>query len=151
MKTSNKKSYLKSINSIMATTCVIGLFLTFNANAQFDNTASLKSYMKTMSSKLKTIASQVSNPSKNSENETLSNEFIQTVEQAKNVLPSDINNLPPTQQVERKATYIKMMDQTVQLGKELALAFHNNDNAAANVILGKLSQEKKDGHNEFKN
>ena len=43
-----------------------------------------------------------------------------------------------------------MLDDTAQLGKDLASAFHNNDNKLANDILGKLSTSKKEGHVQFK-
>jgi len=113
-------------------------------------TASLASVMKAMSSSLRKIAAQVSDANQNAASEQLALDFVKNVEASKAFTPKTIKDLPADQQDAKKQEYIKMLDDTAQLGKDLASAFHNNDNKLANDILGKLSTSKKEGHVQFK-
>jgi len=113
-------------------------------------TASLGSVMKAMSSALRKIAAQVSDANQNAASEQLALDFVKNVEASKAFTPKTIRDLPADQQDAKKQEYIKMLDDTAQLGKDLASAFHNNDNKLATDILAKLSTSKKEGHAEFK-
>lgn len=114
------------------------------AMAQVGPQASLKSLMKDMSSTLRTIAAQSSNPAKNSDSEKLALGLVETVKSAKAYMPGSANS-----QAE-KDLYIKMMDDSANSAQLLAEAFHNNDSAKITELLNKLSQDKKDGHAKFK-
>lgn len=111
---------------------------------------SLGSSMKAMSVSLRKIAAQVSDATQNAASEQLALDFVKNVETSKAFTPNSIKDLPAGQQDGKKQEYIKMLDDTAQLGKDLAAAFHNNDNKLATDILGKLSTSKKEGHAEFK-
>jgi hypothetical protein len=102
-----------------------------------------------MSADLKAVTAQVNNAQANANSAALSDEFVQLVGHAKSFVPSLITALPADQQAAAKAQYDKMLDQTAQLGAQLAGAFRANDNAKANVLLKQLSQAKHDGHDEF--
>lgn len=105
---------------------------------------SLKEAMKDMSLKLRTISKQAADATKNASSETLTLEFVNSVTAAKALYPQS------AQDADAKTLYVKMMDNTIALGNDLAAAFHQNNNAQAAIILNKLSQAKTDGHNEFK-
>lgn len=112
--------------------------------------ASLGSAMKLMSASLRKVAAQAADVNKNANSEELALEFIKNTELSKTFVPSTIKQLPADQQDAKKQQYLKMLDDTAQLGRDLAAAFHNNDNKLANDILAKLSAAKKEGHIEFK-
>jgi len=112
--------------------------------------ATLGSAMKLMSAGLRKITAQVTDPSKNLQSEELALEFIKNTELSKTFVPKSIKQLPLDQQEAQQQRYIKMLDDSIQLGRDLAAAFHNNDNKLANEILAKLSTSKKEGHAEFK-
>jgi len=104
----------------------------------------LKSVMKDMSTKLKAIAAQSTDATKNASSEDLSNQLVASIEQAKALFPKSATDAASQDE------YVKMIVDTQNLAKELALAFHNNDNQKAADILNQLSQAKKDGHTKFK-
>ena len=104
----------------------------------------LKTIMKEMSTKLKTIAAQSTDAAKNASSEKIALELVTTVTMAKTVLPSSASDKA------RQDLYAKMIDDVIANANELAQAFHSNDNTKAAEILGKLSQDKKDGHAEFR-
>jgi hypothetical protein len=113
--------------------------------AQVAAEASLKTIMKEMSSKLRMIATQSTDPTKNASSEQITLELIKSVTAAKAVFPSSANDKNSQEK------YLIMIEGVIASSTELAQAFHNNDNTKAADILRQLSQEKKDGHNEFKN
>ncbi|MGZ3725939.1 MAG: cytochrome b562 [Pseudobdellovibrio sp.] len=105
---------------------------------------SLKAVMKDMSATLKTIAAQAADPSKNAASEKLANDLVKSITQAKAFMPDTATDQAG------KDMFIKMIDQTIDLAKQLATAFHQNDNAKVNDILNSLANQKKDGHDRFK-
>lgn len=105
---------------------------------------SLKNLMKDMSSKLKTIAAQSTDATKNASSALIALDLVKTVTAAKEVLPSSASDKA------RQDLYAKMMDDVLNNSKDLAQAFQSNDNTKAAEILAKLSQDKKDGHGEFR-
>lgn len=104
----------------------------------------LKAVMKDMSTKLKAIAAQSTDATKNASSEDLSNQLVASIEQAKALFPKSATDAASQDE------YVKMIVDVQNLAKELALAFHNNDNQKAADILNQLSQAKKDGHTKFK-
>lgn len=127
------------------------LFLTLTGFAQTQPTtpatvvtfSTLKSAMKDMSSKLKAIAQKVNDPKLNAESEKLALDLVNSVTECKKFMPSTAGDQAS------KDLYLKMIDETIQMSKDLATAFHNNDNTKAISLLDQLSKEKKDGHNRF--
>ena len=106
----------------------------------------LKDNMKDMSKTWKAIAAQAKDPSKNAASEKLALDLAKSTADAKLHIP--------TQTAPDKAgqdLYIHMIDGVIQSANDLATAFHENDNAKAIIILNALSQQKKDGHERFKN
>lgn len=106
--------------------------------------SSLKSAMKEMSTTLKTITAQASDATKNQSSAALAAKFVQAAEQSKAFLPTSAND-PAS-----KAKYAEMMDQVIARGNELQMAFQSNDNTKATTLLNQLVQDKKDGHNQFR-
>jgi Cytochrome b562 len=105
---------------------------------------SLKATMKDMSKKLKTIAAQAKDPSKNADSEKLALELAKSTADAKLHIPTKTAPDKAGQDL-----YIHMIDGVIQSANDLALAFHENDNAKAIIILSTMSQQKKDGHQRF--
>ncbi len=105
---------------------------------------SLKDTMKDMSKKLKAIAAQAKDPSKNADSEKLALELAKSTADAKLHIPTKTAPDKAGQDL-----YIHMIDGVIQSSKDLAQAFHDNDNAKAIIILNTMSQQKKDGHDRF--
>lgn len=133
---------------------VLGASLSLNAQ-MMDPSAnlptSLGSTMKKMSSDLKKVAAQVNDPALNAESEKLANDYVVMTLHAKNFTPDSIASLPKDQQKAQKENYDLALDKSAENGKQLAQAFHDNDNAKAIEVLNLLSKDKKDGHSKFKN
>lgn len=122
---------------------LITLVLSSMALAQIQP-SSLKSAMKEMSTTLKTIAAQASDPSKNQNSVVLAEKFVRAAEESKNFFPSSANDSTS------QAKYTEMMEIVIARGNELQMAFQSNDNTKATAILNQLVQDKKDGHNQFR-
>lgn len=125
-----------------------------SAHADIDSSAlpsSLGRTMKAMSNDLKTITTQGHNSQLNSNSATLADDFVQLVLHSKAFTPDSISSLPGDKKALAKAEYDKALDQTADLGRQLASAFRANDNALAATLLNQLVQAKKDGHSQFKN
>ena len=97
-----------------------------------------------MSTTLKAIAEQSADPSKNVASEKLATDLVKSITGAKAFMPDTAKDQAS------KDMFIKMIDQTIDLAKQLAAAFHQNDNAKANDILNQMVNQKKDGHTRFK-
>lgn len=106
--------------------------------------ATLKSTMQAMSTSLKAIAAQSTDKTKNASSEKLTLDLIKSVTVAQTLLPSSATDKA------RKDLYAKMIGQVLTSSKQLAQAFHSNDNTKAAAILVTLTQEKKDGHSSFR-
>jgi hypothetical protein len=130
---------MKNKFALAIVTCTVSLGF-----SQLLQARTLKSDMKTMSSTLKTISFQVSNPAKNADSEKLALDLVAATESAKNFIPDTVSTADEKQQ------YIKMMDDTLVIEQELVAAFHNNDTTKAIDMLNKLSASKKEGHRLFK-
>lgn len=112
----------------------------------FSQTASagaLKDSMKDMKKILKDISAQAKDPSQNAASEKLALELAKSTTAAKAHIPDSAPDKAG------QDLYIHMMDGVIQSSKDLAAAFHDNDNAKAIIILNTLSQQKKDGHERF--
>ena len=64
-------------------------------------------------------------------------------------VPDTVRSLPKAQQPAAKARFDQRLSNVAKLGKELADAFRASKNTVAVSILKQLSQEKKEGHQEF--
>ena len=104
---------------------------------------SLKTTMRDMSKKLKTIAAQVNDPTKNADSEKLALELAKSTADAKLHIPASAADKAG------QDLFVHMIDGVVQSANDLAAAFHENDNAKAITILNTMSQQKKDGHARF--
>ena len=111
---------------------------------------SLAKTMKAMSTDLKTVSAQVGDAQANANSALLADQFVTLVLHAKDFVPDSIASLPANQQAAATEIYDKMLDQTADLGKQLAAAFRANDNALAQSLLSQLSKAKSDGHDQFK-
>jgi hypothetical protein len=109
----------------------------------------LKSVMKNMGVNLKLIIAQASDRSLNQSSAKLADDFVAGAKESKAFIPASISQLPADQQTPRATLYSQMTDKLVDAGTRLSKAFSAGDNAAAQAILGELSQMKKDGHYEF--
>ncbi len=106
--------------------------------------------MKAMSGNLKAISEQGQNKAMNAQSAVLADQFVVAVGQARTFIPKSIGGLAGKDQAAAKELYLKMIDQTVELGKQLAASFRANDNAKAVNLLNQLVSQKKQGHSEFK-
>ena len=113
--------------------------------------ASLGKTMKAMSANLKTITSQATDAQSNQNSAILADEFVALTLHAKDFTPDTIQEAPADQQPELQAHYKKMLDETAELGRQLAAAFRAGDNTKAAALLNQLVTAKKSGHSEFKN
>lgn len=134
----------------MKTLILTTLLLASSAFAQMDPMASLGSVMKAMNNDLKKIVAQAADATKNASSAELAADFVKQSELAKKFIPDSVKTLPADQRPARETLYLKMMDDDIQLGKDLENAFRNNDNTAAAELLKKLSSLKKEGHAEFR-
>lgn len=123
---------------------ITSLVLSLTAVAQTD-APTLKSVMGEMATTLKSISAQSQDSGKNESSIQLTEQFIKSVEKARELLPSTANDQASQKQ------YVAMIDQVLVRGKELKLAFEKNDNAKAITILNALVQDKKEGHSQFRN
>lgn len=105
--------------------------------------------MKAMNADLKQISLQANQVSKNSSSAVLADDFTSLVLHAKMFVPDSVRSLPKAQQPAAKARFDQRLSNVAKLGKELADAFRASRNTVAVSILKQLSQEKKEGHQEF--
>lgn len=122
---------------------LIALVISTTVFAQV-HTSSLKSAMKEMSTVLKAVTAQAADATKNKSSADLAGQFVRAAEEAKTFFPSSANDQAS------KEKYTEMMDTVIVSGKELQVAFQSNDNTKASVLLNQLVQDKKEGHNQFK-
>ncbi len=115
-----------------------------------DLPASLKDTMKQMSEALKIAATQVKKPELNESSAVQADNFVKFALHAKTFSPGWMASLPADQQVATKADYDHALDQTAELGVQMAQAFRANDNATASILLNQLLDAKKEGHKQFK-
>jgi len=134
---------------IMKTLILItSLILSFTAIAETTvqtSAPTLKSTMSDMATTLKSISSQSQDSSKNESSIQLTEQFIKSVEKARELLPATANDKASQEQ------YVAMIDQVLVHAKELKAAFEKNENAKAIAILNSLVQAKKEGHSQFRN
>lgn len=103
----------------------------------------LKQVMQDMKKTLKEISVQAKDPSLNASSEKLALQLAKSTADAKLYIPSSAPDKAG------QDLYIHMIDGVIQSANDLALAFHENDNAKAIILLSTLSQQKKDGHERF--
>lgn len=137
---------------IISSLLVINLGATLSqAQSAIDTSpTTLAATMKAMSSALKTVSAQATDSHKNSDSAILADQFVQLTLNSKKFTPDTISGLPANEQMAQKAQYDQMIDQTADLGKQLAEAFRNNDNTKAADLLNQLLKSKKEGHAQFK-
>ena len=116
-------------------TALFSLMIFNTASAQ-----SLKSNMKSTQTLLKQIASTASSPSSNSDNAQNAAKMVTFFTAARAQSP-DSGNFKD---------YQALMDQSIDLMKNLEAAFKNNDNTQALELLQKLNVAKKEGHDKYK-
>ncbi len=110
----------------------------------------LSEAMKAMSGNLKAISEQIQNKAMNAQSAVLADQFVTAVGQSRAFFPKSIDGLAGKDQAAAKELYLKMIDQTADLGKQLAASFRANDNVKAVDLLNQLVSHKKQGHGEFK-
>lgn len=135
-------------------TAILLTFSVIAAHAKIDASAlptTLARTMKAMSNDLKAITTQGNNAQMNSNSATMADEFVQLVLHSKEFTPDSVRSLPASQRAAAKAEYDKALDQTADLGRQLADAFRANNNTLAAALLNQLVQAKKEGHSQFKN
>lgn len=98
-----------------------------------------------MAATLKKISAQSQDASKNSSSIALTEQFIKSVQQARELIPSTANDQTSQEQ------YVAMIDKVLENANQLKTAFQNNENTKAIGILNVLVQNKKDGHSQFRN
>lgn len=106
--------------------------------------------MRVMAGNLKTISEQVQNKAMNAQSAVLADQFVAAITKARTFFPKSIEGLAGQDQADAKALYLKMIDQTTDLGQQLAASLRANDNAKAVDILNQIVSAKKKGHTEFK-
>lgn len=124
---------------------IAGFILSVTAIANESGAPTLKSTMSDMAATLKKISAQSQDASKNSSSIALTEQFIKSVQQARELIPSTANDQTSQEQ------YVAMIDKVLENANQLKTAFQNNENTKAIGILNVLVQNKKDGHSQFRN
>jgi hypothetical protein len=107
--------------------------------------------MKKMGQDFKLLGQQAADSSKNEASLLLANDMLTLVNQAKDVMPETVANLP---EPERSRAFVEFQDTMGVLQNQLRQlidAFKNNENARAVGIISIMSETKKTGHEKFKN
>lgn len=125
--------------------------ISFSTFAQEATPSTLAAVMKSMKTTLKKLTPQVNNPQANPDSLKLAQELLNMTENSKKFVPDTISSLPKDQQQVQLDKYLKLIDELVQMEKDLVLAFQNNDNLKAADIVTKMDAIKKEGHDQFKN
>lgn len=124
---------------------IAGFVLSVTAIAVENGAPTLKSTMSDMAATLKKISAQSQDESKNSSSIALTEQFIKSVQQARELIPSTANDQASQDQ------YVAMIDKVLENANQLKTAFQSNENTKAVEILNVLVQNKKDGHSQFRN
>ena len=106
--------------------------------------------MQSMAKILRTISAQAGDSTKNADSAKLATQFIVVASHSKDFVPDSIRGLPVETQAAEKVKYDAEIEKAVDLGKQLELAFVNNDNAKVADILKNLSVVRKEGHDLYK-
>ncbi len=110
----------------------------------------LKSTMKEMNTRVKTVAQQIDNSSLDTQSAALSDEVVQLADDSARFVPDIIAQAPPSDRAGMTEQYKKMLNQTHQLAADLAKAIRSGNKSAAKDLLKQLNENKKDGHTDFK-
>lgn len=110
---------------------------------------SLKSIMKGIGTQFKLLQAQVDDSTKNADSVKMAETMIVGLTDARALIPDSISSLPDAEQSARKDLYYKMMDQTMDLVKQVIAALKANDNQKATQLVAQVLQAKKDSHSEF--
>lgn len=121
----------------------IALSLSFASIAQDATALSLKGNMKQAGTYLKQISTSVNDASQNATNADLAAKMVTLFEAAK-------NQKPDTTTAGSYADYQSLIEQEIQLFKDLQAAFQKNDNTNALAIIQKINTLKKEGHDKYK-
>lgn len=110
----------------------------------------LKDTMKELGARVKTISLQVDDSSLDTQSAALADDVAMLADDSKTFVPDLIAQAPAGDRSAMTAQYGKMLDETHQLAIELATALRSGNKVAAKDCLAKMTQNKKDGHAEFK-
>ncbi len=110
---------------------------------------SLKANMKEINVRYKQINSSVSIVEKNETNALLAGEMAQIFQISQKQIPEAINRLPETEKLKAIAEYTELMQQGVDLSRQLELALVTSNANLAQTILAQLKKLKLDGHGRF--
>lgn len=142
---------------LLAQLCMLAVFIGLTSTsvsyAQEIPTAlpvSLKDTMKGMSERLKKITAQAADAAHNSESQKLAEEFVELSIHAKTFIPKKVEALPAADRTPALDKYVLAINQSTDLGQQLAAAFKVNDNTKATDLLNQLAAAKKEGHAAFK-
>lgn len=110
----------------------------------------LKDTMKELGARVKTISLQVDDSSLDTQSAALADDVAMLADDSKTFIPDLIAQAPAGDRAGMTVQYEKMLDETHQLAIELATALRSGNKVDAKDRLARLSQNKKDGHAEFK-
>lgn len=130
------------LTSVLAATLMLSI--SNIAQAQDLNPLSIQSTMKAMGNKFKQLTTQVNNPALNESSAKIAEELATAAVASKAYTPNTASTAAAKEQ------YDRMLDDLAQMCVDIAKAFRAGDNAQAKLILGKMNQNKKDGHTDFK-
>ncbi|MBC7371547.1 MAG: hypothetical protein H7326_08285, partial [Bdellovibrionaceae bacterium] len=114
-----------------------------------ENGASLKQNMKQAGALFKAIGTSIKDPAKNPENaksvEQMADFFQLTYAQ----IPDAVQKIPEAQRAQALAGYQKLIQDELELCKELHAAFLANNSDLATQIYQKMKDLKEEGHDKY--
>lgn len=134
---------MTNFKMVLTLALVLSLSLISQLSAQDAHFSNLKTEMKQSGNILKQISGSINDASKNNDNAALTAKIIAYFESSRTQSPGSVTN-------GSFADYQALMDQSIQLLKELQNAFLKNDNVAALAIVQKINTLKKEGHDKYK-
>ena len=131
-------------------TMIAAAFFTFVSTfATADIGASLKQNMKQAGTIFKAIGVSLKDATKNQENAIAVEQMAEFFQLTYQQIPEVVQELPEAEKVKALATYQKLMQEELELCKELHNAFLTNDNEQAAQIYQKMKDLKEEGHDKY--
>ncbi len=115
----------------------------------FAQDATLKQNMKEISKLVKAIAASVTAGTVSANDVAASERIVVLFQATQKQSPDFISEVPADQQATLLQQYQHMIQQEIDLVNQLHEALAKNDVAAANAILTKMNDLKKEGHDRF--
>lgn len=137
------KKISKTLTLSFALSLALSLGMISQVSAQEALPLSLKANMKQCGVILKQISVSINDAAKNQENAAATVKLIDLFQAGRSQSPDSVTN-------GSFADYQVLMDQEIQILKDLQAAFLKNDNVAALSLVQKLNTVKKEGHDKYK-